>query len=341
MPLSELGAALVTAGAQAGLQTAGNVAAASVNSKKSYKYTKKLAEWQNQQNMLNWNTQAAYNSVGAQLARLRAAGLNTNLLYGAGADGGIASAAPEVNPTPMEFQMSDPNLGGAMSTGLSVYQAAAELSNLEARTDLTKQQTLTEMYKTAIASKDYEFADAIKRAQLALFGSQTNLNLSSAEVNRVTVQKINEDTVYQRLVNTFYPALSLQNLKESESRISLNAQQERELQSKIRLNNKTVSRMDVEIEKLRKEIEWVSSQTDLTDAEFMESRKRCERMDAEITKLGKEAGLTDKEIEFYEWNHARTTSDSWHVGITGVSGSSEDINMPSSADRPFNTKIRK
>lgn len=341
MPISELGAAALATGASVVGQTAGNAVVSGVNAKKSYKYTKKLSEWQNEQNMLNWNTQAAYNSIGAQMARLRAAGLNTNLLYGSGADGGIASAAPEVNPTPMEFQMHDPNLGGAMATGLSVYQAAAELSNIEARTDLTKQQTLTEMYKTAIASKDYEFADAIKRAQLALFGSQTNLNLSSVEVNRATVKKINEDVAFQRLVNLFYPTLSLQNVKESESRISLNAQQERELQSKIRLNNKIVSRMDVEIEKLRKEIEWVSSQTDLSDAEFLESRKRCERMDAEITKLGKEAGLTDKEIEFYEWNHARVTSESWNVGITGVSGSSQDINLPSSADKPFNSKVRK
>lgn len=330
MAISELATAGIVAGAEAALGTAGSAAVAAVNSKKSYKYTKKLMELQNEINRANWHEQAAYNSIGAQMARLRAAGLNTNLIYGAGADGGIASAAPEVSTTPMEYHMQDPNLGAAINSGLSVYRAAADLENTEARTELVKQQTFTEMYKAAIAAKDYEYADAIRNASIRLMSSQADKNLSDIEVNKQTIEKIAADVEFAKLVNTWYPSLSMQNIKESESRIALNAKQQRELDSKIRLNNKTVSRMDVEIEKLRKEIEWVSSQTDLTDAEFIESRKRCERYDAEIRKLGKEADFTDKEIEYYAWNHSKvvTHSDTEKYGPFSTTKSDSDIVSP-------------
>ena len=51
-----------------------------------------LAEYQNAWNLEQWNRENYYNAPTAQMARLKAAGLNPNLVYGSGAVNQSASS---------------------------------------------------------------------------------------------------------------------------------------------------------------------------------------------------------------------------------------------------------
>lgn len=63
--------------------------------KLQHEYNKEMAAIQNQYNIDMWNMQNEYNSPTAQMARLKDAGLNPNLMYGMG-NTGNASKAPEM-----------------------------------------------------------------------------------------------------------------------------------------------------------------------------------------------------------------------------------------------------
>lgn len=336
----EVAAAAVGAGAGV-VQQGINMLNADRSASQQYKYNKKLMKLQNNLNMQNWHEQAAYNSVGAQMARLKAAGLNTNLIYGAGADGGIASAAPEVSQPSVDYSIQDPNLSVGINAGMQFYRAQAELENIEAATALQKMQTLTEMYKAAIASKDYDWADRIKAATETELLSRADKAYSDIEVNKANIHLINKDTYLKQLMIQYYPELSQstldvnrQQIKESESRINLNASQIKEINSKIALNQKTISKMDTEISKMEAEIQLIYSQKDLTVQEIEESKARIEKYNSEITLLGKQANFTQKEIDYYVWNHSRVTTSTTGINIFGIggSGTNQTINRPEVVD---------
>lgn len=63
---------------------------------KSFARTKELMALQQQYSLENWNRENAYNTPAAQMARLKAAGLNPNLVYGSGSAGvsGVAGSIP-------------------------------------------------------------------------------------------------------------------------------------------------------------------------------------------------------------------------------------------------------
>ena len=71
----------------AGLNAASQKSANSTNMK--------IARYQNAWNLEQWNRENAYNLPTAQMARLKAAGLNPNLVYGSGAQTTSARVLPK------------------------------------------------------------------------------------------------------------------------------------------------------------------------------------------------------------------------------------------------------
>ena len=82
-PSAYLGAAGISAGASVGGSIIGAVANYA-SQQQAFKQNKELMRMQNQYNVDQWNRENAYNSPEAQVARLRAAGLNPDLMYGNG-----------------------------------------------------------------------------------------------------------------------------------------------------------------------------------------------------------------------------------------------------------------
>lgn len=130
--------------------------------KANMEIAKYQAQWQQQENekayqrSLNmWNLQNEYNSPTQQMARVRAAGLNPNLVYGNGVTGNSAGSTPQYEPAKFNAPAMQAyrgwNLGisDAISQFLAYRTAKAQVDNMEAQNSLIRQQTATEATKQA------------------------------------------------------------------------------------------------------------------------------------------------------------------------------------------------
>lgn len=134
--------------------------------KKTNKANMELAKYQNewqtqenekayQRNLQMWNLQNAYNSPTQQMARLRSAGLNPNLVYGSGVTGNSAGSTPQYQPADVKRAELSPYRGwnqgltDAVSNFLAYRSNRAQVENMEAQNSLIRQQTATEATRQA------------------------------------------------------------------------------------------------------------------------------------------------------------------------------------------------
>lgn len=107
----------------AGAALAGQVISATSQNRanrKGREFAEKMYNTQRQDALADWTMQNEYNHPSSQMARLREAGLNPNLVYGNGAkvDAGPvrSSSAPAWKPEPVQF-----DTGAIANTGISSY----------------------------------------------------------------------------------------------------------------------------------------------------------------------------------------------------------------------------
>lgn len=150
--------------------------------KKTNKSNMELAKYQNdwqtqenekayQRNLQMWNLQNEYNSPTQQMARLRSAGLNPNLVYGSGVTGNSAGSTPQYQPADIKRAELSPYRGwnqgltDAVSNFLAFRSNRAQVENMEAQNSLIRQQTATE---------------AIRQANIAASTARSEFDLSQA-----------------------------------------------------------------------------------------------------------------------------------------------------------------
>ena len=130
--------------------------------KANMEIAKYQAQWQQQENekayqrSLNmWNLQNEYNSPTQQMARIRAAGLNPNLVYGNGVTGNSAGSTPQYEPakfnapTMQAYRGWNLGISDAISQFLAYRTVKAQVDNMEAQNGLIRQQTATEATRQA------------------------------------------------------------------------------------------------------------------------------------------------------------------------------------------------
>jgi len=100
--------AALIGGAASALGSGANVVATGKMNKKTRAWNEKMYAIQQRDNLANWHLQNSYNSPEAQMARLQAAGLNPNLVYGNGTVTGNTSSAPDT-PHAMPYRPDAPN----------------------------------------------------------------------------------------------------------------------------------------------------------------------------------------------------------------------------------------
>lgn len=104
--------------------------------KRQNKANAQLAEYQNALNMQSWQEQQEYNTPANQMARLKAAGLNPNLMYGQGTTGNADSQRNAVVPE----QIYNNIAGQAVQTGLdSAYQKISTYNALQMQDEQIRQ----------------------------------------------------------------------------------------------------------------------------------------------------------------------------------------------------------
>lgn len=162
-----------------------------------------LAKYQFEKNKEMWNLQNEYNSPEKQMERLRAAGLNPNLVYGSGAVGNTSGAAP---------QMERPNINPVTSGGFvsnAVQHALltqAQADNIRQQTELSKtQQKVAEANVTRIGQ---EVAESIQRTARNKFDLDlaTELRKNSVDVANENLNKLRKSNEGQDIMNAYNKA---------------------------------------------------------------------------------------------------------------------------------------
>lgn len=132
------GAALI-GGASALLGSGANAAAQGSMNKETRKWNEKMYGIQKQDSLDFWNMQNSYNSPEQQMQRLKAAGLNPNLVYGSGSAAGNTSSSPDV-PKAMAYNPEAPKIDipSVVNGFYDIKQKAAVTDNVKLQGDILK-----------------------------------------------------------------------------------------------------------------------------------------------------------------------------------------------------------
>lgn len=140
-----------------------------------------------------WNLQNQYNSPAQQMARLKSAGLNPNLVYGNGAVGNTSGGYPSYNPTKYEaptmraYTGYNIGLGEAMQAAMSYRMNDAVINKTQADAAKVAAETAnTIASKRGITASGYLREMELKKAQ-ALFDN-------SIETANATLENIKANT---------------------------------------------------------------------------------------------------------------------------------------------------
>lgn len=191
--MAALGAAAITA------------AGAAYSQHQNKKNQKQLMDYQNAANVQNWQRENSYNSPAAQMQRLKAAGLNPNLVYQSGAQNTSGSIESP------QFGSSDVDYTGIAPAAFEAYQAVQRTDMQRDAIDSTialnlTQQALNETLKGLQASNKegqdiknavdvhkipYAAQDAYNEAQANYWNAKNaekTFDLLSEQVNQTKTQ---------------------------------------------------------------------------------------------------------------------------------------------------------
>lgn len=219
----------ITAGAGLVSQGINAMSQGSMN-KKTRRHQIYMYDRQRADALSDWNMQNAYNTPAAQMARLKEAGLNPNLVYGNGAATSEAGAVRSSDTGNWNPQAPQFDLGGVANNSLAAYYDTQikqqQLSNLEA-------ENVYKMVLTAAAALGMGLTEAKtntektknQQGQFDLSLSQ-DLRATTLEFKRATVQKIlaeiQRTSVQTKTAldeNERRAALNASNIKEAAERI--------------------------------------------------------------------------------------------------------------------------
>lgn len=198
----------------------GNLAQGIFNRRQSKKNTKKtnranmeLAKYAYDKDVEMWERNNKYNTPEAQMARLEAAGLNKNLVYGSGnVAGNTSSQTPHYQNPRMDFMGQLPVDVTGTASVLQTYQdmrlREAQIDNVKANTVNTGQRTTSELikasnYLTDGQKKQLELSTARELQQTHIQAGRTELE--AAKQRMTTEQKrqmaLDLKNEYQKMMN--------------------------------------------------------------------------------------------------------------------------------------------
>lgn len=221
-----------------------------LQNRRQQKFAVKMYDRQRQDALADWNMQNSYNAPAAQMARLKAAGLNPNLVYGHGADAQStspvrSSTAQSWNQIPLRGSSGD--FMGSMYD-LRLHQA--QIDNLEQQKTTGAQMAANiaartagqflENYNKGVKGQNLELdamAKAIKNQFLPSL-LQTSLSAAQANVSKTQVQTqyITDENIRKTL------ALGL-NMQTTAERLILMEAQRKATLSQIPVNQARVDQI--------------------------------------------------------------------------------------------------
>lgn len=318
------------------------LAAAREEAEKTRKWQTSEREAQNDWNYKLWEANNAYNTPAANIARLKSAGMNPDLMYTNGqslgqsvtAQGGMTPSGPVADTS--AWNRYKP-LGTVASQALADTALAAQVSK-------TTAETKGQEYNNDILKSDAAFRDAYNQGQLDTIRSSISVNNSKIELNesqasqaRAMVNQIDAniskiDSEIDLLISQAADVDS--RIWERHVRVSLDSYIEhgklKVLQGQLRVSEQQLKNATVEL---------------MTKLPLMQSeKKRNEAMASYFSDLGFKVNAEENRIRFdlsqeQNWDDFERTMQQLNEVLRSVSGFIPFANPASSNSGKIHSKM--
>jgi len=154
-----------------------------INTRASRRWSEKMNAWQRGDALADYHMQNAYNSPASQMERLKAAGLNPNLVYGNGVQASNAGPVRSASAPSSPVTKTNINAQGAISQYLNAQQMKLQNDNLKAQNTVLLEQAKNIAADTAGKTfganlKEFDFNYKTENRNRMLYkAEQSNINL--------------------------------------------------------------------------------------------------------------------------------------------------------------------
>lgn len=236
MPISPTTAGIITTGVGAGLNifdTIFNAASQGQANRRNENFAREMYDRQRTDAITDRDFQNSYNSPAAQMERLKAAGLNPNLVYGNGAAQSQSAVTRSSSPQDFKATPARSDSSGAvtaLAAGLnqmySLAKTQAETNNLQANhnvivEDAALRRAQTDAAAAGAEKSRYESSEIDSRRRLNEFQLRQDTRLADIKVTQANLEnaKLKADTQFTLDQNQRAAILQSYSVKEAVSRL--------------------------------------------------------------------------------------------------------------------------
>lgn len=252
-----------------------------------------------------------YNSIGEQMKRAMAAGVNPMLLAGAQPTSASSAGVPSLQAPDLKnpFQGFDSGLtsaGQAMQTGLmqakSMELQAEQIDNAKLQTQVDTLKTVAQLIgNTDLTSEDVNnivsavMGDSYRGSAIdSLLRDQFTITRLSNAIETSNIDKDTKKYLFEWLdefTNAQYiDLLSSTEMKQTQSKVNRSIE---------KLNDAKRKEIDQAIKNMQEQWRSLNAQADM---DIIKLSKFARLMDAEINKIEQEANLTETEARYWVWS---------------------------------------
>lgn len=297
-----IGGSLISGGSGILGSIIGSISNASIN-RANIENAWKMAQWNYDKNLEQWNRENAYNSPEQQMERLRAAGLNPNLVYGNGSAVQTAAHSPQMNAQAPTLQpYTNWNLGGeaAVASYMNFKRMENELANGESQRQINDQtfKNMQEQQKQLQIHTDQYKLDYNK--SLATY----NADVSRAYLlNDKTLAETNLLGEQARQAQSAFE-LNMANVGLAYEKIEVAKVEAREIASRIARNYAETALINANTEGKKMENQLYS---DTYQAKYQEAYESVMLLGTKVANEKLTGKKLEKEIQNFteQWNHIR------------------------------------
>lgn len=152
-------------------------------------YNLKLAKMQNAWNRQQWNMENAYNSPAAQIERLKAAGLNPDMMYGGPVSGNLSASSPQMTSGAPSSPMDWTNLANKVPVGVGSVDSFLDSKLKQAQIDNINADTEKKGAETSILSDDALFRKEYNQGLLSLQDMEIRIGNSKIELTDAEIKE--------------------------------------------------------------------------------------------------------------------------------------------------------
>lgn len=242
----------------------------------------------------DYETEMSNTSYQRGVVDMQKAGVNPALMYGQGAAGASTPSSPSpdsVSPDAAEGPMGILSLIMQLQTWKQDIDAK-KLANDETRANIENKEADTQ----------------VKLYTLPKMEAETNKITQETENLKTSLEGIKADNELKQTAvkwadREHEAALAFQNMSTEEK-----AQSIKESKARIENLSKQNKKILSEIAKNYEEINLMKTQENLNEKDLERIDSLVKKMDQERDNLVKQGALTQKDIDYYQWNHGKLTN---------------------------------